>query len=210
MPSHTAASAFIKLFFFEDAGHPWDWSVWQDLTNIHHGLFPTDDKHLLTGWSRKDANDILSYFRMYQAQPTEEAKIKFATSTHGGVAPPGRKKWSAFITKSWEKWKIHSIVVEALNDHNINPVTLLNAQGGNLETAWPLADIYLPLAVDTVGLALFGIEAFGDAPLLPQDIRKSLTIMMQRSWSRMRKQIKSDLKRLPEIEEAAIEAFNGE
>jgi len=196
MPSHTAASALIKLFYVEDAVHPWDWSVWQDLTNIHHSLFPANNKHLPTGWSREDANDILPYFRMYEAQPTEQAKIKFATSTHGGVAPPGRRKWSAFITKSWEKWEIHPIIVEALNDHNINPVTLLNVQGGDLETAWPSADIYLPLAVDTVGVALFGLEAFGDAPLLTQDIRKSLTIMMQRSWSRMRKQIKSDLQKL--------------
>lgn len=96
MPSHTAASAFVKLF--ELNGAPWDWPAWQDRTGIRHGLFPTDDAKLPPGWTRKDATDVHSYFRAYNALSTETKKLQFATKTKGGSSHPGRDIWYSFVT----------------------------------------------------------------------------------------------------------------
>jgi hypothetical protein len=176
MPTHTAASALIKLFFID--GHPWDWPEWQEITKICHGLFPTNNKLLPPGWTHEDANDIHSYFNTYNALPTEECKIKFAAPTKGSSAMPGRAKWASFISKSWSRWGIHTIIVSCLHKHGIHPITLL-VQGSNLDGDWPSADTYVLLAIDSITLALFGIEAFpGSQLLLPMNLRKPLAILV--------------------------------
>jgi hypothetical protein len=202
MPSHSASSALIKLYGLGEL--PWNFPTWQDITGVKHGLFPDDDRHLPKGWTRHDANDIKSYFDQYQQKPTEEQKIKFASAARdGGV--PGRKKWTDFVSKSWQKWNVHGKIVEALHKHGVHPITILE-QEGSLDS-WPNADMYVPIAIDTIAMSLFGVEAFNDADILPYNLRKCLTIFVQRSWARIRAQVVKDRAKLPEIEASALRAF---
>ena len=48
MPSHTAASALIKLYFLD--GIPWKYPKWMEITGVKHGLFPSDDALLPPTW----------------------------------------------------------------------------------------------------------------------------------------------------------------
>jgi TATA-binding protein-associated factor len=204
MPSHTAASALIKLFHL--GGHPWHWAIWQDLTGIKHGLFPDDDRHLPTGWTRNDADDIKSYFRQYEQKPTEDMKIKFAVNSKDSSVP-GRRKWNDFICKAWPKWNVHAKIVEGLRKHGVHPVAVLEQQG-SLD-GWPSAETYVPIALDAIAMLLFGAEAFDDSDILPYQLRKSLTILVQRSWARIRLQVIKDKAKLPLIEAAALSQFKG-
>lgn len=205
MPSHTAPSALIKLYYL--GGAPWEWPTWQDITGIKHGLFPKDDNLLPKPWTREDANDIFSYFEAFNALDTEDKKLKFAVAK-GGAAVPGRQKWARFVSSHWEKWGIHSTIVTCLQAHNIHPVPLL-VQEGNLDAEWPSADTYLPIALDSIALALFGIEAFGTSQVAPTALRKPMTIIAQRSWARIRKHTRSEHTRIVALEKAALSAFKG-
>lgn len=218
MPSHTVASALIKLYFLGQSstspvGHPWGWPVWQDITDIKHGLFPSDDKLLPKGLSREDAEDIRSYFAMYNALDTEDKKIKFAVNSRGASAAPGRKKWATFVTKRWDTWKVHSKIVQCFHQTGIHPVTILLNEG-SLDGDWPSADMFLPIALECVALTLLGPEAFGDDKngqvlLLPVALRKPLSAILARSWDRIRRHIVRDKGRIIQIENAAQKAFDG-
>jgi hypothetical protein len=214
MPSHTAAEALIQLYAL--GGLPWGCSVWQELTGVRHGLFPRDDRQLPKGWTRDDARDIQSFFHQYNQIPPGEttARHQFASSKNDTV--PGRKKWTQFIQNHWKSWGIHSIMVEALNKHAIHPLTIINSNtlpihidGVFNNAAWPHSDLYIPVAIDTIAMSIFGPEAFGDTDVLPSPLRQPVKSIIQRSWSRIRDQLKSDMKRLDEIEKSAIKAFNG-
>jgi hypothetical protein len=213
MPSHTAAEALIQLY---DLGEfPWSWPTWQEITGIQHGLFPSDDDDLPKGWTREDALDIKSFFHKYNQISKVETKIKFASSSNKDTVP-GRKKWSQFVSKNWDKWGIHTLVIEGLRKHGIHPITLLSlctsvsSKDGTLNAnAWPKSDIYVPMAIDTIGMLVFGPEAFNGGDMLPLEIRLCLTAFVQRSWSRIREQVKSDMKRTDQIEKAALSACSG-
>jgi TATA-binding protein-associated factor len=205
MPSHTAAEALIRLH--ADGGSPWMWPVWQERTGIIHGLFPPDDQHLPKGWSREDANDIKSYFHQYIQIDDERARIKFARGTNDG-AVPGRKKWAQFVAKNWPKWDIHALIVEGLLKNNVHPISLLIESGSLDPKNWPLATLYVPIALDTIGLLVFGSEAFNDSEILPLERRICLTYFVQRSWARLREKVAADRKRLDETETAALKAFD--
>jgi hypothetical protein len=205
MPSHTAASALVKLHSL--GGLPWVWPAWQELTGIRHELFPEDDRLLPKGWTRADANDIKSYFDQYNAIDTEDNKIKFAVATRDGRSVPGRKKWSDFVSKSWHKWGIHELIIDGLKKQGVHPVMLL-VQEKSMDH-WPKSDTYIPMALDAIGMSIFGIEAFNGADVLGYNIRKCLTIFVQRSWSRIREQVQRDKGRLDEIEKSVMESFEG-
>jgi TATA-binding protein-associated factor len=205
MPSHTAASALIKLYYL--GGLPWNCTLWQEITDIKHGLFPTDDHHLPKGWTRSDADDIHSYFEQYNQLDTEDNKVKFAVAHQGGALIPGRKKWNDFVSKFWEKWNIHGRITEGLRKHGIHPITIL-VQEGSLDS-WPNPEMYVPMALDTIGMLVFGGEAFDDAEILSYAVRKCLSIFVQRSWSRVRRQVRKDRARLSDIEKSALNAFEG-
>lgn len=203
MPSHTAASALIKLFFL--GGYPWNWPAWQNITGVYHGIFPADDSLLPKGWNRQDAVDIKSYFEQYNQIAGEEQKIKFASSTNKFV--PGRTRWNKWINSNWEVWDVHRLTVEALRAHGVHPISLVVTNGDT--DFWPNSNHYIPIALDTIGMSIFGPEAFGDSELLPPEIRPILTSMAQRSWARIREQVKSDRKKLVDFESAALKAFDG-
>ncbi|KAF9441652.1 hypothetical protein P691DRAFT_683240 [Macrolepiota fuliginosa MF-IS2] len=204
MPSHTAASALIRLFFFN--GAPWEWSVWQELTGIRHGLFPSEDKKLPPGWTRKDASDVWSYFLAYNNLDTEEQKIRFATRTKGNSSYPGRVIWNSFVSRNWSRWGVNTLVVEELRAWDVHPVSILVRE--NINSSWPCADFYIPMILDTLGMKLFGEEAFpSGSEVLPTDLRRCLQNLAQRSWSTIRLQVSVLRNRSTEIEAAAVAAF---
>ena len=206
MPSHKADSTLIKLHTLNvQPGTPWFWPQWQEITGIKHGLFPSDDSLLPGGWTRDDANDIAAYFTQYSLLDSEDNKIRFAVNNRPGPHVPGQQKWHNFVSKHWEKWRIHSIISQVFWEQLIHPITLIIDQG-SLEP-WPNAEIYIPLALDKIGLALFGVEAFDGRDLLPMELQKCVTIFAQRSWTQIRAQVYNDTARLDKLEKATIEAF---
>lgn len=207
MPSHTAASAMVKLYSCN--GAPWAWPVWQELTNVHHTLFPENDADLPPGWTRQNAIDVQSYFRAYISQPSEEKKIVFAYNEKNSRYP-GREFWNAFIARRWNSWGIHTLIVDELREYDIHPLEILIRQN-DLTAPWPSADTYVPIILDTLGMRLFGEEAFqpGVSVLAP-DLRKCVMMLAQRSWNTLRLQVQSMKARPSEIEAAALAAFAGE
>lgn len=206
MPSHTAASAFIKLYFLD--GAPWNWQAWQERTGIRHGLFPSDDAKLPSGLTRQKADDIEAYFRAYNQLDTEEKKINFATKTKGNAAYPGRAIWNTFVSKNWNRWGIHGLTVAELKDWDIHPQDIVTRENAK---AWPSADSYIPMILDSLGMKLFGEEAFPDGvDRLSSDLRACLKILVQRSWNNIRVQISNLKNRAGALESAARDAFKGE
>jgi TATA-binding protein-associated factor len=162
MPSHTPSSALIKLYSI--GGAPWQWDAWKDRTGVRRGLFPSDDDYLPSGLSRQDAVDIESYFKAYQEQKSEDDKITFATKTRGAAAYPGRKTWNTFISKNWNRWRIHMVIVEELKDWNVHPYDIVLRE--NLRSGWPASDNFIPCILDTLGLRLFGEDAFVEGTIV--------------------------------------------
>jgi hypothetical protein len=206
MPSDTAANALIQLYHeprYE--GAPWIFSRWQEITGIIHGLFPSDDALLPRGLNRQDSNDIRAYFQHYKSIRDEESKKKFLGGTRPGLHFPGRKKWNAFVNKHWEKWGIHDLIVKSLKESHTHPIDII-IQCGTLEM-WPDAGTYLPMAIDMVGVSLFGLDAFGNRDLLPEELRRRVTVFCQRTWTRIRRRVITDRGKLEDCETLAIQAF---
>lgn len=209
MPSHTAHSALIKLYYLPDhPGAPWTWPVWQSITGIHHGLFPSDDKLLPHGWTREDSDQVKSFFMHYNNLPTEDSKIKFCAQFRSGNFRLAGEIWIKFIRKHWEKWHIHDIIVTVLRQTGIHPISIMVGDPSG-ENSWPSADMYLTMSVDSIGTALFGDEAFGESDLLPPDLRKCTLILGQCSWGRIRVRTLADKGKLANLESLAVEAFEG-
>lgn len=207
MPSHTAASALIKLFGLN--GAPWEWPTWQERTGIRHGLFPHDDNHLPPGWTRKDATDVHSYFLAYNQLGSEAKKIQFATRSKGNSSHPGRDTWNAFVARHWARWGVHDVIVGELKDSDVHPMMIVIREN-SINDQWPNADFYIPKIIDSLGMRLFGEEAFPDGvEILRTDMRKCLQIFVQRSWSTIRVQVSGMKNRRDEIEATAIAAFKG-
>ncbi|THU90177.1 hypothetical protein K435DRAFT_864524 [Dendrothele bispora CBS 962.96] len=121
MPSHTAASALLKLYVQDDKGIPWCWEPWKKRTNVQHGLFPEEDSLLPSPWTRQDARYVEEYFHQYSQLPDKGTKIKYSrNSPH-----PGRRLWADFVSKNWGKWGVHQEIVDCLQEANIHPVQLI-------------------------------------------------------------------------------------
>lgn len=130
MPSHTASSALISLYFAKE-GTPWQYEVWKDITGIHHGLFPEDDALLPAGCTREQSNNLSSYFSRYNNISGEEAKIKFAGGRTGGDVVPGRDFWRKFVNSHWRKWRIHARITEAFTEGEVHPFTICSSFSGH-------------------------------------------------------------------------------
>ena len=203
MPSHIAAEVLIQLHAF--GGLPWVYPVWQELTGMRHGLFPHDDQDLPKGWTRNDARDIQSFFHQYNQIPPKEttAHQQFASGKNDII--PGWKKWAQFVQNHWKSWGIE-----------IHPLTIINSNGIPIHidgvfnnAAWPHSDLYITAAIDTIAMSIFGPEAFGDADILPSPLRLPVKLIIQRSWGRIRDQLRSDMNRLDEMEKSVMKAFDG-
>jgi len=203
MPTHTAASALISFHAYN--GAPWCWPRWQEITGVKHGLFPTDDAQLPKGWTRREAQEIQSYFYQYH-QLSPDERIKFSVNSSSGQVVPGRSKWNSWVNSNWAKWGIHNSIVTILHDAGCYPLTIAATEGSG--DVWPDAGTYIPIILDDVALQLFGEEAFSGSDRLPFLLRRPTTSIIQRSWATIRVRFNRDKARLPEIEQAAVEAFN--
>jgi hypothetical protein len=206
MPSHTVQSALIKFYY--NNGAPWNWTTWKDITGIHDGIFPTDDALLPKGFTRQNVTDIKSYFDQYQAQPTEDAKIKFAGQNKGNPLP-GRVKWREWVTTNWKVWKIHIRITDVLTAEGLHPLNIM-ANDARGEKMWPNAETYIPLVVDAVALDLFGDESFDSSGRLAFQYRSVTQNLVQRVWGNVYKQSVRSRNRLGALEDAATRAFRGE
>ncbi|KAF8054476.1 P-loop containing nucleoside triphosphate hydrolase protein [Lyophyllum atratum] len=204
MPSHTAPSAFVKLYSL--GGAPWNWETWQEHTGVAYGLFPDDDKKLPRGWTRQNAVDVQSYFRAYSLLASEDKKVAFAVNDKGGSKYPGREFWNNWVNRRWDSWGVHTMIVGVLRDLEMHPLDII-VRDEDIDT-WPSADHYIPAVIDPVALKLFGEEAFPkNSTAVKSDLRAAIRILVQRCWNTMRVQISTMKSRPIEIEAAAKAAF---
>jgi TATA-binding protein-associated factor len=193
MPSHTIASALIKLWLEGEV--PWRNPSWQIATGVKHGLFPDDDKLLPPRWTRSMATDIKSFFIRYSALPNEDQKIKFA-STSAGEIVPGRLEWRKWVRESISKWKLQAIVVNGLKECSIHPYSLVSVED---EDDWPLATLYIPIALDYIGLELCGLAESTRNGLLRPPLRAPITYIVQHVWNALRRQYHRSRSGLPNL-----------
>ncbi|KAG6871948.1 hypothetical protein C0995_014639 [Termitomyces sp. Mi166 len=211
MPSHTAASGLIEIHFgTTPPGLMWTWPVWQEITGIHHGLFPNDDALLPAGLSRQDAIDIKAYFDAYHAIKSKTKKFAFASAAKGAPYHPGQPKWNYFVTSRWNSWDVHNKTIKAFRDNGVHPSTLLMNEG-NLENKkeWVDSSGYIPLMVDSLGRSLFGDEAFpAGSEFLPGKVRDGLQSIAQRVWNTTRVQLSRLRDKRDKIQAAAEAAMD--
>ncbi|THU81192.1 hypothetical protein K435DRAFT_809279 [Dendrothele bispora CBS 962.96] len=132
------------------------------------------------------------------------AQEKFLKGGRGEDECPGRDKWRSWITKQWDKWEIHLIVVRCLQEADVHPISVMVA-GESLE--WPNSTFCLPSATPELARALFGPEAFDSKGVLPAKFRQYLVSIGQRSWDRLRQRINKQKDRIHLLEESALAAF---
>jgi hypothetical protein len=202
MPSHTIHSALTKMHGEAD-GTPWNCTQWKLLTGVYHGLFPTDDKHLPEGWTCRMADEIASYFDQFNNKMTDEEKIKFASSKS---EIPGRKSWCDWVNKLWKEHHIHDKIIDVLSSENLHPYTL--SSQNDSPDIWPDANQFVPLAVDPVGLALFGEDCLaGDR--VRMNLRDTTKALITRTWLLLYTNRTRSQKRVVALEAETIKAFQG-
>lgn len=202
MPSHTIASALIKLWFEGEA--PWHFPEWQKLTGITHGLFPTKDEHLPPQWTRTMANDISTFFNRYNALANEDSKIKFAAASSGEIVP-GRIEWRRWVSANIAKWKLQAAIVKCLKDANIHPFSLVEL---DFVDNWPQATLYIPKALDAIACAMFGPESLNEAGLVGPKLRAPTQYIVQHVWNALRRQFRRSRSSLPALEAKAVSALS--
>ncbi|KAF4611118.1 hypothetical protein D9613_006452 [Agrocybe pediades] len=207
MPSHTVSSALIKMFYAQE-GAPWIFPVFQDITGVRHGLFPSDDALLPQPWTRATANDIQSYFQQYQNQRQEDDKIKFSATKRkaGTETVPGRPLWNDWVTSRYGKlWNIHTRISSLLSQHNLHPIQIMVAN--NLEKLPSNSSTYLFAVIDPIARDLLGEEALDSNGRLLHALRDPLSVLLQRQWENLKKQATRSKNRLEKYEAAAEKAF---
>ncbi|RXW12083.1 hypothetical protein EST38_g13772 [Candolleomyces aberdarensis] len=201
MPTHTAASALIKLYHSGSA--PWSFPQWQTITGVTHGLMPPRNEHLPKDLKRQDIIDIDSYFSQYAAKPTEDDKIKFAAKAKkvGKDEIPGRGKWHAWVSKRFNKgWKISTRIVKILASLGLHPEQIMDE---NDEATAPNSTSYLPLALDAVARELFGPEALDSNGRPLSKLREPTMVFTQLTWRMEVRSIPARKKKLETIQQVA-------
>ena len=74
---------------------------------------------------------------------------------------------------------------------------------------WPNAKEYVPAAVDSIALLIFGPDVFEGEDILPNEYRKPVMAFAQRSWNRIRDKIQRDRGKISDLEKNALTAFEG-
>ncbi|KAF8523869.1 P-loop containing nucleoside triphosphate hydrolase protein [Hysterangium stoloniferum] len=186
MPSLTAATAFIDLYYNPIfPGAPWNFPQWKDISNVQHGLFSNDDQLLPKGINRQQSDSIQSYFHQYKILDPNKNKAKFSSSDD-------------------KKKALHDKIIRAFTTCGIHPLTIFVAKGMD---QWPNADTYIPAAVETIAIQLFGLDTFSSNDHLHSQIRRSIQTFAQRSWLRIRVKAKRDQHDMRKLENEAIKAF---
>ncbi|EAU80360.1 hypothetical protein CC1G_12776 [Coprinopsis cinerea okayama7 len=211
MPTHTPASALV-ICFTAAKGAPWNYPKWQELTGVYHGLFPEDDKHLPIGWTRRDADNVRSYFTQFSSYQKDEQRLKFAVvRTKAGQDPiPGRAFFRDWVTSLISAvWMLYTRISNILDEANIHPLQIMVAADNT--DKWPMSSYYIPMVIDKVGLELFGPEALGPTGLLPDELRAVVGIFIQRTWVVVKRSSMRKIKNLKAYEmdaERALEALS--
>ena len=207
MPSHVIHGALVQMYYDLD-GAPWCFATWKALTGVHNGLFPDDDNQLPIRWSRQTAKEISSFFDQFRACNTEEEKISFSSVKKSGTNVPGRTIWRDWVAKIWKDRGIHEKITEVLSAENLHPYALMD--GNDSSAPWPPANMWVPLAIDPVALALFGEECYSDGvERLRVCLRSSTGALITRTWLVLYSGLKRSRKRIEALELAAIRAFEG-
>jgi hypothetical protein len=208
MPSHAIHGALVQMYYDLD-GAPWNFETWKELTGVHNGLFPEDDRQLPHGWSRQTAIEVSSYFDQFRACMSEDERIKFSSvKKKKGQNVPGRTAWRDWVAKLWKGKKIHEKIIKVLSAENLHPYTL--AAQNDPPNTWPSANQWVPLATDPVGLALFGEECYSDGVERVRGcLRQTTGALITRTWLVLYNGLQRSKKRMDFLESAAIQAFEG-
>ncbi|KAF8500014.1 P-loop containing nucleoside triphosphate hydrolase protein [Hysterangium stoloniferum] len=186
MPSLTAATAFIDLYYNPIfPGAPWNFPRWKDISNVQHGLFSNNDQLLPKGINRQQSDSIQSYFHQYKILDMNKNKAKFSSSDD-------------------KKKALHDKIIRAFTTCGVHPLTIFVAEGMD---QWPNADTYIPAAVETIAIELFGLDTFSSNDHLHSQIRRSIQTFAQRSWLRIPVKAKRDQHDMRKLENEAIKAF---
>jgi len=209
MPSHSIHSALTQMFY-DVGGAPWDFTVWKELTGVHHGLFPDADYQLPNGWTRQTAINISSYFDQFRAITTTTERIKFSSQgpKKDVQLVPGRKAWRDWVTKLWKDSKVHQKIIDILLSENLHPFHII-AQDPS--AGWPDADHWIGVAIDPVGTSLFGEDAwFPGVERLHSKLRPTVKELVQRTWIVLYNLRDRSEARLNALKSKAVEAFEGQ
>ncbi|KAG7093167.1 hypothetical protein E1B28_006856 [Marasmius oreades] len=200
MPTQTVLSALVQAY--SNGGAPWNWDTWKSITNVHHGLFPSDDSLLPHRWSRKNATDVQSFLKECADISSDVERDKFVKSSQN----PGRNFLHQWVSSNYERWDIHNKVVSCLKEADVHPLHIMTRENS---LTWPNSNLYLGRALDSIAWDLFGPDAFPDGTnVLPAKWNFLASAIGLRSWVRIRGKVKWDLNRISQMEEAATLAFN--
>ena len=201
MPSQTVHYVLTEMYVSCNEA-PWGFPTWQELTSVRHGLFPDDDRQLPAGWTRQTAVEISSYFSQFRARLAEEERATFSKADDG---LPGRRAWRNWVTKLWKDARIHAKIIEVLSSENLHPYRLAQAT-----ITWPDANTWVPLAVDPVGLALFGEECYGGGvERVNHSLRNLTKMLITRTWILLNNGLTRCKKKIQDQESEAMKAFEG-
>jgi hypothetical protein len=203
MPTPHIAAAFAVLFCYEEA--PWKWSTFQSHSGLTNG--PLDQPSPF-GMDPAELTSLQSFLDAVRLVPSESQRISFVNGSKNTDAhDAGRRSWKRFINKVWEKSKLHSVIISALKTAGLHPIDLMKA---NNSDEWPDGNNYLPTAIDEVGSSLFGEECFPPESNRVRDIfRSAIKILTAKSWNLIRRTFRTDVAKLPALEEGAIKALQG-
>lgn len=209
MPSYTLANGLIKLYHAVP-GAPWIYPTWQDVTGVRHGLFPTDDDKLPHGWTREIAKEVEIYFSQYSRKNERQRQAfagkKLKKGEKDSVA--GRTLFGNWVSSQYGTWKVHALVIKVLNERHLHLIQIMASN--DCLSEFPLSGTYLPMAIDDLAEALFGLESLDASGLLLNRLRGGTLILLQRTWENCRKQTKRSKQRLENCEKKALEAFDCE
>jgi len=192
--------------YYASDGAPWKFERWKDITKVRFGLFPDDDDELPNGWTRDDAKYIYSYFQQF-SRVSNKSKMSFSSAKTNGNQIPGRNLWRTWVTGIVKDAGIHRIIAQTLTDICLHPVTLsISSKNGH----WPDGRTLLPLAIDPVGLALFGPEVLDAVGRIDMELREWTQAIIQRTWTNLHSQFNRSQKKIKKLEEQATQAFQSE
>lgn len=206
MPGHRFSGSLLHFWLL--SGSPWSWQTWKDLTGLSDGLFPNDDSKLPLGLTRNKVESIKAFISEYSNLSKEDDKIKFLQK-RGSVPNAGRDAWLDISSKVWKKAKIHDHIVKCFRDVRIHPADLCSNNSTNPSNI--KAEDYLPLAIDSIGLQLFGPDILdSSSSLVAQPYRSLVRQVAMQSWESLRYHLIRASTKLPELKEKALEAIKGQ
>lgn len=209
MPGYRPQGALINLYLEDKA--PWNFPRWQELTCIRHGLFPSDDSQLPAELSRAESNSLQAFFSRYSQKASAEDRVQFLTiqrsrNKKSPPASPGLILWNTFTNKLWKKARLYDVIVQALTDANANPVLIMAHDKGN---KFPDAATYAPLAINKVGMAMFGPEAMDDGGHVQSIYRPAVMVFIMNVWETLKSKSTTARAKLPDLEKKVLAAIEG-